>query len=1045
MRTTNLCVAALAALAMGLTGCGSPADNSSQIDQTEWQDLSVNDVNRFDLHTNFFAYESLDAALAGDKTASANFVSIDGVWKFKWVENADKRPTDFYKVGYNDKRWADMPVPGNWELNGYGDPVYVNIGFAWRGHFEDNPPYVPVKDNHVGSYRRTIEIPAEWDGRQVIIHFGSVTSNIYLWVNGQYVGYAEDSKFAAEFDVTPYVTTGENLIAFQVFRWCDGSYSEDQDFWRLSGVARESYLYSRPLEAHLDNILITPDLDAKYKDATLRIEAETTGDATVAYTLLDASGAEVELVKPVTEDGVTTATVKNPYKWTAETPYLYTLIATVTQGDEVIEVVPQKVGFRKIEIKNSQVLVNGQAILIKGADRHELDPDGGYVVSVERMIQDIQLMKRFNVNAVRTCHYCDDPRWYDLCDQYGIYLCAEANQEGHGFGYGPDSRGLAEDFALPILQRNQHNVNLFYNHPSVIFWSLGNETVNGPNFEAAYEWVKSFDPTRPVQYERAQKAYNTDVFCPMYLPQERCVAYCESTDEADSRPLIQCEYNHAMGNSSGGFKEYWDAIRKYPKYQGGFIWDFVDQGLHYVDKNGVSCYSYGGDYNDYDPSDNNFNCNGFISPDREPNPEAYEIGYWHQNIWAEPVDLTKGRISVYNEYFFRDLSNYALNWRVLEDGEVTQHGTLAHIDVKPQAKAIVTIPYDYSMIAADKEVFLDIDFVLDTPEPLMEAGQEVAHRQLLIRDKTPIADTPVIGGVTITDNAESGEITAAGDDFTITFDRTTGYISGYVVDERPRIYEGGTLKPNFWRAVTDNDMGAGLQKEYAAWRDPEINLTGITADSETSTVTATYDMPGVGATLTMAYVISEGGRIDLTMTMTPTITPEKPEEMFRYGLVLEMPWEMVESYYYGRGPVENYADRKLSQNVGIYQHPHTDQYFFPYVRPQETGLKSDVRWWEQTDPDGRGLRFTRGNDTETLFSASALQYTVADLTEGEEKAQRHSPQVPRSECVNMYIDFEHAGLGGIDSWSPWARALPQYRVYFGQKSATITITPLKHT
>lgn len=1009
---------------------------------TEWQDLSVNQVNRLALHTSFFAYKDTDEAIKGEKTASANFLSIDGTWKFDWVENADQRPTGFYTADFDDSGWGTIPMPGNWELNGYGDPEYLNIGFAWLGHFKDNPPYVPIKDNHVGTYRRTIEIPAAWEGRQIIIHFGSVTSNIYLWVNGQYVGYTEDSKVAAEFDITPYATTGSNLIAFQTFRWCDGSYSEDQDFWRLSGVARESYLYSRPINAHLDNILITPDLDEDYINATLKIDAATTGDAQIEYTLLDAKGNPVELGGLATNGTATTATVSNPMKWTAETPYLYTLLATVKQGGKIIEVIPQKVGFRKVEIKNSQVLVNGKAILIKGANRHELDPDGGYVVDLDRMIEDIELMKRFNVNAVRTCHYPNDPRWYDLCDKYGLYVCAEANQEGHGFYYGEDSRGKGEDFATPILERNEHNVNLLYNHPSIIFWSLGNETVNSDNFVKAYEWVKSFDTTRPVQYERAEKGYNTDIFCPMYLPQRQCVAYCESQNPIDSRPLIQCEYNHAMGNSSGGFKEYWDAIRKYPKYQGGFIWDFVDQGLRFVDSNGIECYSYGGDYNDYDPSDNNFNCNGFINPDRIPNPEAYEIGYYHQNVWAEPVDLQAGKISVTNEYFFRDISNYVLNWSIHEDGKLTQTGSITNLDVAPQQTAVYTIPYDLTKVSGNAEAMLNIEFRLNRPEPLMRPGQVVAYRQLALNTPSATADVPAVEKVKVDDSKNASEITVTGDNYTIAFDKATGYISSYTVEGKPVLGEGGTLKPNFWRAVTDNDMGAGIQKTYKAWRDTEINLTSITADKKTATVTATYDMPAVAATLSLSYLMTAGGRIDVTMEMTPNSEATTPVEMFRYGLVMELPYSMEESNFYGRGPVENYCDRKISQNVGLYNQT-ADAQFYPYVRPQETGLKSDIRWWEQTDDTGFGIKLTRGNDASgTLFSASALHYTVADLTEGDEKAQRHSPQVPKSQYTNLYIDFEHAGLGGINSWSPDARALEQYRVYFGHKSATITITPI---
>lgn len=999
----------------------------------EWQDLQINEINRLPSHADFFAYKSIDEAMTGEKTTSERFLSIDGEWKFYWVEDADQRPTDFYAVDFDDSQWATISVPGNWELLGYGDPEYLNIGFAWRGHFDDNPPYVPIKDNHVGSYRRTVSIPASWSGRQVIIHIGSATSCVYLWVNGQFAGYCEDSKVAAEIDITPFAVVGENVIAMQIMRWCDGSYTEDQDFWRLSGIARESYLYCRESSIHIDDIHITPDLDGDYRDATLRVETVVTGDAQLTHSLLDADGKPVQLTQIGADENSVIYSVTNPKKWTAETPYLYTLLTTITRGRDTVEVVPVNVGFRKIELSGSQVLVNGQPVLFKGVNRHEIDPDGGYVVSLERMIEDIKLMKIFNVNAVRTCHYPDDPRWYDLCDRYGLYVVAEANQESHGFYYGEDSRAKKPDFATTVMERNQHNVKLLYNHPSITFWSLGNETVNGPNFEQAYRWVRSFDSSRPVQYERAQKSWNSDIFCPMYYSQEECIKYCESDADIDSRPLIQCEYNHAMGNSSGGFKEYWEAIRRYPKYQGGFIWDFVDQGLSWTDSEGRKCYSYGGDYNEYDPSDNNFNCNGFINPDRIPNPQAYEIGYWHQNIWADAVDLERGIISVRNEYFFRDLSNYELQWSIVENGEVTQSGKIVELEISAQQTGEVLIPYSTSLFEDKSEVFLNLEFCLKNSEPLLPAHTIAAHRQLLVRKGAESVVDASIVKVKITD--DENQLTIFGDGITLAFDKKTGLISRYEVAGVSVLGLGGTIKPNFWRAVTDNDMGANLQSEYKAWRSPVMNLTDLSTDVEQATVTATYDMHELGTSLSLIYQV-QSGALAVTMEMKPYVQNEKPVEMFRYGLILEMPYDMDCSSFYGRGPVENYCDRCESQNIGIYDQT-ADEQFWPYIRPQETGLKSDIRWWRQTDSNGGGIELRRSDGK--LFAASALHYSVDDLTEGDSKQQRHSPQVLKSCFTNLYIDFEHAGLGDIDSWSSLARALPQYRVYMGQKRDTILI------
>ena len=537
----------------------------------EWRNPEINAVNRAPMHTNYFAFENADAAKKADKKQSTNYMTLNGTWKFNWVKDADSRPTDFWKTGFNDKGWDDLQVPAVWELNGYGDPIYVNVGYAWRNQFQNNPPEVPTENNHVGSYRREIVVPASWKGKDIIAHFGSVTSNMYLWVNGRYVGYSEDSKLEAEFDLTPYLKPGQkNLIAFQVFRWCDGTYLEDQDFFRYSGVGRDCYLYARN-KKRIQDIRVTPDLDAAYQNGSLAVNLDLKGSGKVDLELVDAQGKQVATAT-ANKSGLVTMNVENPKKWSAETPYLYTLRASMQGSNEVI---PVKVGFRKIELKGDQILVNGKAVLFKGADRHEMDPDGGYVVSPERMLQDIQIMKQFNLNAVRTCHYPDDNLWYDLCDQYGIYVVAEANIESHGMGYGDKTLAKNPSYKKAHLERNQRNVQRGFNHPSIIFWSLGNEAGDGPNFEQCYKWIKAEDPSRACQYEQARQKEHTDIFCPMYYDYNGMEKYGQRTDV--TKPLIQCEYAHAMGNSQGGFKEYWDLIRKYPNLQGGFIWDFVDQ------------------------------------------------------------------------------------------------------------------------------------------------------------------------------------------------------------------------------------------------------------------------------------------------------------------------------------------------------------------------------------------------------------------------------------------------------------------------------------
>ena len=1033
---------------------------------TEWHDLQVNEINRLPLHTLHFAYDPNDFPGTGaeylDKKKSMNYLSLDGTWKFNWVANADERPTDFYKTDLDDSKWKNIQMPGNWEMLGYGQPEYVNVGFAWRGHFNQQPPAVPTKDNHVGSYRREINIPANWDGKRVIAHFGSVTSNIYLYVNGQFAGYAEDSKVAAEFDITPFLKKGKNLIAFQSFRWCDGSWCEDQDFWRLSGPARENYLYARSKEHRLLDVRVETELKNNYKDGALNITAKLQGNTLAYFGLYDPDGKEVIVTgTDNVRNGVAKyqLRVKNVRKWSAETPNLYTLVVSPIQNGGMYspyEIIQVKVGFRKVEIKNKQLLVNGQPVLLKGANRHEMDPDAGYNVSEQRMIQDIMMMKRLNINAVRTCHYPDDPRWYDLCDKYGLYVVAEANQESHGFQYGDDAAAKKPEFAKQIMERNQHNVSMFYNHPSIITWSLGNETVMGDNFIQAYNWIKSQDKTRPVQYEQAHRGAGTDIFCPMYYPVSACEKYAK--DPNSPMPLIQCEYNHTMGNSGGNLSDYWNLVRKYPIFQGGFDWDFVDQALHRNIVKPMSIlpykmnneelrkieYTYGGDYNKYDPSDNNFNCNGIIGPDRQMNPHAYEVAYQYQNIWAKMVSAEAGQVSVYNENFFRDLSNYALAWSLEEDGVETQNGTIADLDVPAQQSRTFTIPYDRSKITG-KEVFLNIDFRLKNAEPLMTAGQVVAYAQL------PVVTKQACEGDCSKMLAEGhgkkkmklaakkdNVIAVTTPNLTFKLDRTTGLISEYAYNGKSMLGEGGTLKPNFWRAPTDNDMGAGLQKKFKVWKNPQMNLKNIDVKKDkkanTVTIVTSFDMPEVQGQMDITYLVfANTGAVKVTEDFKAT-EGAKVSDMFRFGMLLQMPYTMEKSNYYGRGPIENYSDRKDCMRIAIYNDDADNQYF-PYIRPQESGTKSDIRWWKQTDATGLGLQVK----SCTPFYASALHFDTEELDDGDEKEQRHSFDLKKSKFTNLFLDAAHMGVGGENSWGAWP--LEKYRIHYGNKTFNFVLIP----
>ena len=1033
---------------------------------TEWHDLQVNEINRLPLHTMHFAYDPNDFPGTGaeylDKKKSMNYLSLEGTWKFNWVANADERPTDFYKTDLDDSKWNNIQMPGNWEMLGYGQPEYVNVGFAWRGHFDQQPPAVPTKDNHVGSYRREINIPSNWDGKRVIAHFGSVTSNIYLYVNGKFAGYAEDSKVAAEFDITPFLKKGKNLIAFQTFRWCDGSWCEDQDFWRLSGPARENYLYARSKDHRLLDVRVETDLKNNYKDGYLNITAKVQGNTLAYFGLYDPDGKEVIVTgTDNVRNGVAKyqLRVKNVRKWSAETPNLYTLVVSPIQNGGMYlpyEIVQVKVGFRKVEIKNKQFLVNGQPVLLKGANRHEIDPDEGYNLSEQRMIQDIMMMKRMNINAVRTCHYPDDPRWYDLCDKYGLYVVAEANQESHGFQYGDDAAAKKPEFAKQIMERNQHNVSMFFNHPSIVTWSMGNETVMGDNFLQAYKWIKSQDKTRPVQYEQARRGEGTDIFCPMYYPVAASEKYAK--DPNSPMPLIQCEYNHTMGNSGGNLSDYWNLIRKYPILQGGFDWDFVDQALHRNIVKPMSIlpykmnneelrkieYCYGGDYNKYDPSDNNFNCNGIIGPDRQMNPHAYEVAYQYQNIWTKMVNAETGEVSVHNENFFRDLSNYALAWSLEEDGVETQNGTIADLDVPAQQTKNFTIPYDKSKIKG-KEVFLNIDFRLKEAEPLLTAGQVMAYAQLPVVTKQACSgDCSKMlaqghGKKKMKLAAKKNNVVAVTTpNLTFKIDRSTGLISEYAYNGKSLLGEGGTLKPNFWRAPTDNDMGAGLQKKFKAWKNPQMNLKNIDVkkDKKTNSVTilTSFDMPEVQGQMDITYVVfANTGAVKVTEDFKAT-EGAKVSDMFRFGMLLQMPYTMEKSNYYGRGPIENYSDRKDCMRIGVYTDDADNQYF-PYIRPQESGTKSDIRWWKQTDATGLGLQVK----SCTPFYASAIHFDTEELDDGDDKEQRHSFDLKKSKFTNLFLDSAHMGVGGENSWGAWP--LEKYRVHYGNKTFTFTLIP----
>lgn len=1033
MKISNKVYAACWALSIV---CGASAQSF-----TEWRDAGTNEVNRLPMRTSWFAYESAEAARTGDKRSSERFLSLDGTWKFSWVRHADERPADFFRTDFDDRAWGTMPVPGMWELNGYGDPQYLNIGYPWREQFENDPPYVPVEENHVGSYRREIEIPASWSGEQIVAHFGSATSNPYLWVNGRFVGYSEDSKLEAEFDVTKYVKPGRNCFALQLFRWSDGTYLEDQDFFRLSGLARESYLYARP-KRHVEDVRLVPVLSEDYAsgrlDAVLAFSPSARG-CRVEVTLAAPDGAPVAAESAVV-GGETLRLSLDAGRvelWSAEVPALYDVTVTLRdKSGSLLETIPLRTGFREVKIRGGQLLVNGQPVLIKGANRHEMDPDGGYVVSRERMLQDVRLLKENNFNAVRTCHYPDDPYWYELCDRYGIYLVAEADLESHGMGYG--ERTLAENplFARAHLERNERNVRRNFNHPSVIVWSLGNEAGDGPNFDACYDWVKAFDPSRPVQYERAvynNGGRNTDIVCPMYWSYDPCERYAASEP---NKPLIQCEYAHAMGNSMGGFGDYWALIRKYPHYQGGFIWDFVDQSLRKTGKNGVMIYGYGGDWNPYDASDWNFCDNGLVSPDRVPNPHMQEVRYWQQPVWTV-LGEDRCTLTICNENFFRPLDNCYLRWTVLRDGEPVRSGIVADLCVAPQQSATVVLPYDPAELPVDGELLLDVEYRLKDAEPLLAPDHRLAYQQFVLREGEPADLDGMAAGKVEVRTGDRNYLIVESPAMRIDFRRRDGLMTRYEANGVRLLDAGAVLEPNFWRAPTDNDFGAGLQRKNRVWEDPGLKLTALEGEMKegAAVVTAQYDLTRTGGRLMLKYRIDAAGAVVVTERMEADGGREVPDLM-RFGMRMRMSAAFDRIDYYGRGPWENYADRKDGAIVGRYRQS-VDEQFYPYIRPQETGTKSDVRRWRQTDIAGRGVEIT----ASAPFSASALRYAQEALDEGLTKQQGHSQEIVPDTAVWLCIDKVQSGLGCIDSWG----ALPQpaYRLPYADRTFRFRIEPVK--
>jgi beta-galactosidase len=1013
----------------------------------DWENPEVVGINKNKPHATLVPYPDERMAMENNRIMSPYFQMLNGYWKFSWVERPDDRPEDFYLPDYDDYKWKQIPVPSNWELQGYGVPIYVNIPYEWTR--KPNPPEIPHDYNPVGSYRHRFEIPESWEDKQVFIHFGAVKSAFYLWINGNKVGYSQDSKTPAEFNITEYIKPGINMLAVEVYRWSDGSYLECQDFWRISGIERDVYLYARPA-VYIRDYFAQTGLTGNYTDGDFKLEIEVLNSSVkklkgynIQAKLLSNSGKsviasfseEISLNKLEKRQIVFQQIVERPKKWTAETPDLYTLILSVYNEKGVCEEsISCKVGFRSSEIKDGQLLVNGVPILIKGVNRHEHDPVRAHVISEESMLEDIRLMKQFNINTVRTCHYPDDPRWYELCDQYGLYVIDEANIESHGMGYNPD-RTLGNDprFMVAHLARISSMLERDKNHPSVILWSMGNEAGDGVNFDTCYNWIKQRDPSRPVHYERAELRWNTDIYCPMYPDVEYLSEYASKPQE---RPLIMCEYAHGMGNSTGNLQEYWDVIESHPQLQGGSIWDWVDQGFQQKDAQGRIYYAYGGDFGPAGtPSDSNFCINGLVLPDRTPHPGLYEVKKVYQYIGIKPVDADKGIISVKNKYDFISTRDFDINWKLTGDDKMIASGIIGQPDIAPGMEKTFNLGLPPVEPLPGVEYFLNFSITTREASGMIPKGHEVAAEQIPLSWKTEVKPVTDKAFLEIIWSKDRKKLDISGVDFLVRFDTLTGAMTTLEFNGKDYISQGPV--PNFWRAPVDNDFGNHMQKRCAAWKDAskirEVKSFKVTKPAKGEVfITVDFLLGKSRIPYRTTYDIFGTGDIIISGEIDPGAAelPELP----RFGMNLRIPATFSQVRYYGRGPFENYWDRHTAAFVGVYESEVKDLYF-PYVRPQENGTRTDIRWMALTDETGDGLLITG----KPLVSASALPFTIdqLDYTENE---FRHTVDLVPNDFIDLNIDYRQTGVGGNDSWG--ARPLPAYTLYSGKYSYSYRIRPI---
>ncbi|MEJ8843332.1 glycoside hydrolase family 2 TIM barrel-domain containing protein [Lacibacter sp. H375] len=1005
------------------------------LEKNDWENQQLIDINKEASHASFMLFDSQNDVVADDYSKSGFHQSLNGKWKFTYVDKHADRIKDFYRADLNTSAWKEIAVPSNWELQGFGIPIYTNIVYP----HPKNPPYIG-ENNPVGTYRKEFTVADSWNDKEVILHFGSISGCAFIYVNGQKVGMTKASKTAAEFNITKYLQKGKNLLAVQVFRWHDGSYLEDQDFWRLSGIERVVFLFAMPKTTVWD-FFLKADLDAQYKNGLFsadvdvrRFARNNQTNGTLTVELFDKRGKKVFTQKKTYISGATdvqkvsfTGTIKNVLKWSGEAPNLYNCVITHTNGTETTYT-GARVGFRKVEIKNAQLLVNGVAIEVHGVNRHEHDDVNGHVPSKELILKDIELMKKFNVNAVRLSHYPNDPLMYKLCDEYGLYLVDEANIETHGMGAewqgGFDKSkhpAYLPEWAPAHLDRMKRMVERDKNHASVIIWSLGNECGNGPVFHDGYKWMKERDNSRPVQFEQAGEDWNTDIVCPMYPRVNDMKRYAEN--KSKTRPYIMCEYSHAMGNSNGNFQEYFYIIRSSAHMQGGFIWDWVDQGYKQQDKNGNTYWAYGGDMGSYNlHNDENFCSNGLIAANRTPHPGLYEVKKVYQDILFTTTDIKTGVVTIYNGFNFTNLNQYNFNWVLLKNGEEIHKGEF-NATAAPHSKVDVKLQVPQGKMNDVAEYYINVFATISkTSETvLLPEGHEIAREQFKLSGDYFTNKQAASGSLQI--KKEEARISFTSGDVSGEIDLKTGVVRNY------RIKDGMQLnrmpEPYFWRAPTDNDFGSGMPANLGIWRSAHQTkkVKSVVAGEQTKdgiAVKVEYELTGIAVPYILEYFIQNDGSIKITASidMTGRDLPELP----RFGMRMQLPPMFDQLKFYGRGPWENYSDRNTSSFVGNYSSDVKNQFTANYIRPQENGYKTDVRWLTLTTKAGRGLQ------VEGLqpICFSALPYTTESMDPGMTKKQQHPTDIRPDNNVYLQIDLKQRGVGGDDSWG----ALPhdEYRL-----------------